>query len=284
MRVAIKASGMPARRVAELVGWQEAKLSDFLNGKIGCTEKELALLLGVCRTPVDERDHLMALRPATHVKGWWQKHSVSAPERHRTLVENLKAAKSLTVWHPLGLPVYLQSVDYMRAAIAASPNVPDEDTDLRLKTGQELQDLLVGRGLQCTFYIHEHALHLPVGGHDVHVSQVHHLLLMGVRTNITIKIVPTAVGAHAGMNEAFTRLTFRAHEPLIFLEHERSLLIEEDQEAVEAYQQVVRALDHVSLDAEQSKTVLCRLGESLSIADSREREGFPPVVVLEAPR
>lgn len=284
VRAAIKASGMPARRVAELVGWQEAKLSDFLNGKIGCTETELALLLGVCRTPVDERDHLVVLRPATHVKGWWQKHSLSASERHRTLVQNLKSAKNLTTWHPHALPVYLQSADYMRAAIAASPNVPDEDTDRRLKAGQELQDLLVGRSLQCTFYVHEQALHLPVGGHDVHVSQVHHLLLMGVRTNITIKIVPTALGAHAGMNEAFTRLTFRAHEPLIFLEHEHSLLIEEDTSAVESYQQVVRALDRASLDAEQSKGLLCRLGESLSVADFRARDGFPAAALAEAPR
>lgn len=282
VRSAIKASGMPARRVAELVGWQEAKLSDFLNGKIGCTETELALLLGVCRTPVDERDHLVALRPATHVKGWWQKHSLSASERHRTLVQNLKSAKNLTTWHPHGLPVYLQSVDYMRAAIAASPNLPDEEVDRCLKVGQELQDLLVGRGLQCTFYVHEQTLHLPVGGHDVHVSQVHHLLLMGVRTNITIKIVPTAVGAHAGMNEAFTRLTFRAHEPLIFLEHEYSMLIEEDSGAVEAYQQVIRALDRASLDAEQSKAMLCRLGESLSAADSTGRDGLPTAVFVDA--
>ena len=55
VRAAVKASGMPARRVAELAGWQEAKLSDFLNGKIGCTETELALLLGVPADPRRER-------------------------------------------------------------------------------------------------------------------------------------------------------------------------------------------------------------------------------------
>jgi hypothetical protein len=214
VRAAVKASGMPARRVAELVGWQEAKLSDFLNGKIGCTETELALLLGVCRTPVEERDHLLNLRPTMHVKGWWQEHGACVPIHLRRFVENIKTAKTLTTWHPHGLPIFLQSADYTRAAILASPNMSDEQVEHRVKAAQRLQELLSDRGLQCTFYVHEMALHLPVGGHEVHVGQVHHLLLMAIRTNITIRILPTAVGAHAGMNEAFTRLTFSTYEPL----------------------------------------------------------------------
>ncbi|GHH32092.1 helix-turn-helix domain-containing protein [Lentzea cavernae] len=268
MRAAIKVSGMPARRVAELVGWQEAKLSDFLNGKIGCTETELALLLGVCRTPVEERDHLLSLRPAMHVKGWWQKHGSHPPVRLRTLVENVEAAKTLTTWHPHGLPVYLQSADYTRAAIAACPNMPDEETDLSLNAGRELQELLSCMGLQCTFYIHEQALHLPVGGQEAHVGQVHHLLLTTVRTNVTIRILPTAVGAHAGLSGPFTRLTFPAHEPLVFVELENSTLVEEDKDSVEGYLQVVRALDRFSLNAEQSKVMLLQLAERLSKADS----------------
>ena len=268
---------MPARRVAELVGWQEAKLSDFLNGKIGCTETELALLLGVCRTPVDERDHLLDLRQETHVKGWWQKHSLCVPERHRTLAQNLQAAKTLTAWHPHGLPAFLQSADFMRAVILASPNVPDEEAERLLKASRDLQELLFGRGLQRTFYVHEQALHLPVGGHDVHVGQVHDLLLMAVRTNVTIKILPTAIGAHACMREGFTRLTFPAHEPVVFLEQEYSTVIEEDKVAVGSYQQVVRSLDLTCLDTERSKAVLCRLGKSLRCFHRmrRDADGVP---------
>lgn len=267
VRAAVKASGMPARRVAELVGWQEAKLSDFLNGKIGCTETELALLLGVCRTPVQERDHLLSLRPAMHVKGWWQEYGACVPVERRTFVENVKAAKTLTTWHPHGLPVFLQSADYTRAVILASPTLQDDEVEQRIRAAQRLQELLSCRGLQCTFYVHEVALHLPIGGYEVHVGQVHHLLLMAIRTNITIRIVPTAAGAHAGMNEAFARLTFPSYEPLVFLEHENSTLIEEAKAAVEAYQEIVRALDRDSLDEEQSKAVLLRLGDLLSAAD-----------------
>ena len=276
VRAAIKASGMPARRVAELVGWQEAKLSDFLNGKIGCTETELALLLGVCRTPVEERDHLLNLRPATHVKGWWQKHASRPPARLRTLVENVQAARTLTTWNPHGLPVYLQAPDYRRAAIEASPNVPDAETDLHLKAGRELQDMLSRRDLQCVFYIHEQTLHLPVGGHDAHVGQVHHLLLAVVRTNVTIRIVPTSIGAHAGLSGAFTRLTFPTYEPLVFLEQEGSVLIEEQSEAVKLYQEIVRSIASASLNEEESKSVLLRVCERLAVLGGPEHSYMLP--------
>lgn len=89
-----------------------------------------------------------------------------------------------------GLPVFLQSVGYLRAAISASANVPAEETDQRVKAGQQLRELRSGRGLQCTFYVHELALYLPVGGHEVHVEQVHDLLLMAVRSNTTIRTRP----------------------------------------------------------------------------------------------
>ncbi|MGW6928448.1 helix-turn-helix domain-containing protein [Lentzea sp. NPDC054927] len=277
LRAAINASGMTARRIAEVLDWNEAKVSDFVNGKGGCTEIELALLLGVCRTPPEERDHLLELfHAAEETRGWWQRHGSCVPVRLRTLVEQVAAAKTLTTWHPHGLPVFLQSVDYMRAAISASANVPAEEIDQRVKAGQQLQELLSGRGLQCTFYIHEQALHLPVGGHDAHVGQVHHLLLMTVRSNVKIRIVPTAIGAHAGMSGAFTRLTFKTYEPLVFLEHENSTLIEEDKAAVDGYEEVVRSLDSASLDADQSKAVMLQLGENLSAVDSSGHAGPLP--------
>ena len=74
VRAAIERTGLTQRRLAELLGWQEAKISDLVNGKGGATELELALLLGVCRTPPEERDHLLSLFNETNLKGWWQEH------------------------------------------------------------------------------------------------------------------------------------------------------------------------------------------------------------------
>lgn len=98
----------------------------------------------------------------------------------------------------------------------------------------------------------------------IHTEQVHHLLRISVRSNITIRILPTAAGAHAGMRGPFTQLLFAKYEPLVYLLNENSALFIEEKAEVKGYDAIVRSLDQNSLDAEQSKAVITRLGEALS--------------------
>lgn len=276
LRAAIAGAGLSSRAAAELADWDEAKLSDLVNGKGGSSEVDLAILLGICRTPADERDHLLELFPDTNLKGWWQQHGTCVAVRLRTLVEHLALAKTLICWQAYMVPDFLQTSAYMRAVIAASANEPADELEERMKAQLELQQALLRQGLQCTFFIHEMALHLPVGGRDVHVEQVHHLLRMTVRSSITIRIVPMAIGAHAGMRGPFTQLAFAKYEPLVCLRNENSTLFIEDSAATKGYDAVVRSLDMCSLDAEQSKAAISRLGEALSAGGcaSEGREEF----------
>lgn len=39
-----------------------------------------------------------------------------------------------------------------------------------------------------------------------------------MRPNVVIRIVPTAIGAHVGMDRPFTRLTFDKYEPVVCVE------------------------------------------------------------------
>ena len=189
-----------------------------MNGKGGVSDVELGVLLGLCGVSPVERDHLLSLFPVAHVKSWLQEHGTCPPVRHRTLAENLAAATTLISWRGLALPELLQTPAYMRAAIMVSPNVPRTEAEARVKARLTMQEQLRRRGLTCTFYIHQLALSLPVGGADAHQEQVHHLLRMAVRPNVVIRIVPTAIGAHAGMDRPFTRLTFDKYEPVVCVE------------------------------------------------------------------
>jgi len=275
LRAAIACAGLSSRAAAALADWDEAKLSDLVNGKGGSSVVDLALLLGICRTVAAERDHLLRLFPETNVKGWWQQHGRCAPVRLRTLVEHLAMAKTLICWQACVVPDFLQTPAYARAVITESCNEPADELDERVEAQLEMQQALRRPGVQCTYFIHEPALYLPVGGHDVHVEQVHHLLRMAVRLSITIRIVPAAIGAHAGMRGPFTQLTFAKYEPLVCLRSENSTLFIEDTAAVEGYDAIVRSLDRCSLDADQSKEVIARLGEALSATDRSNERTMP---------
>lgn len=264
LRTVIAAAGFSSRALAERVDWDEAKLSGLVNGKGGASDVELGVLLGLCGVSPVERDHLLSLFPVAHVKSWLQEHGTCPPVYHRTFAENLAAAKTLISWRGLALPELLQTPAYMRAAIMASPTVPKAEVQARVQARLKMQEQLRRSGLTCTFYIHELALRLPVGGGDAHQEQLHNLLRMAVRANVDIRIVPAAIGAHVGMDRPFTRLTFDKYEPVVCVECETSTAFIEGEISIEAYGEVVRALGESSLDAVESKALIAGLGEAQS--------------------
>lgn len=264
LRKVIANAGFTSRALAEILGWDEAKLSDLINGKGGTNLVELGVLLGICRVSPAERDHLLSLFPVAHIRDWLQHHGPGEFDPLRTFAENLATAETLISWQLHRLPILLQTPAYMRAEIAASGKVPAGELEARVKARLEMQQELRRRSLKCVFYIHEAALRLPVSGRDAHVEQVHHLLRMAVRSNIVIRVVPTALGAHVGMSGSFTQLTSEKYEPLVRVELENSTLFVEDKAAVQGYETVVRSLGQISLDEEESKTLIAALGEELS--------------------
>lgn len=252
VRAALSATGMSAREICEKIDWDPGKLSDLLNGKGGCSEVDLAILLSFCRIVPAERDHLLSVFRKTDVKDWWQQHGDHQPMLPRTWFEHLKKAKKFTSWNPLLVHGLLQLPDYARAVIAAGANAPSDEVEQRVAARMAMQEVFRQR-LDSTFYVHEQALVLPVGGVDVWKDQLHHLLRMWVRPYITIRIVPSAVGAHPGFGGAFDLMTFDRYEPTVFWDTENSTLIVEAAASVKAHVQVLKSLDRIALDAEESR-------------------------------
>ncbi|MFJ8963959.1 helix-turn-helix domain-containing protein [Lentzea sp. NPDC102401] len=258
VRGALSATGMTAREICEKIDWDPGKLSDLFNGKGGCSEVDLAILLSFCRIVPEERDHLLRLFRETDMKDWWQKHGDHQPILPRTWFEHLQKAKVFTSWCPLVFPGLLQVPDYTRAVILANPNAPHDELEQRVAARQAMQEIFRQR-LKSTFYIHEQVLVLPVGGRDVLRDQLHHLLRMLVRPYIEVRIVPTDTGAHAGLGGAFDLMTFDRYEPTVFLDTENSTLIVESAGAVKAHSEVLTSLAAVALDAEQSRERITEL-------------------------
>ena len=282
MRAAIANAGMNARELADVLGWDEAKVSDVLTGKGGVTILEVALVLGVCRVEADERDRLLKLFPGRDLSGWWQPHGKCAPVRPRTVLTQLTAAETLISWHTHAVPGLLRTADYMRALLTASATVSVDEVEERLRVLQEMQKLL-SNNLDCSFYIHELALDLRVGGPGEHLSQLQRLMFMANWTKIKILIVPVTAGAHAGIAGPFTQLKFPKYESLVWVETENSSLFVETKEAVGGYEDVVCALDKVSLDEGESMDLIARrcarlqeAGDADGAVQQGSGEPFPP--------
>jgi len=262
LRSAVNAARLNGRELAGLLGWDPAKLSDLLNGKGGVTELEVAHLLGVCRTPISERDHLLSLYREANARGWWQQHGSRLPVQLRTLIDHENAATEIIGWHMNLLPGLLQTSDYLRAVILSWPTIPAAEVDGRIKARLARREVFDGHR-QFTFYIHEQALRLPVGGPLVMSEQLHHVLRMSVRPYISLRVVRTSIGAHAGLAGSFTLMKFKSIQPVVFVETENSSLFVEDEAPVTGYQTVLGSLGRAALGEEQSRRLIASISEEL---------------------
>lgn len=251
VRAVVEGSSLTSRQVAALVGCDEGKISEVLNGKLQLTTLELAVLLSVCRPKAAERDRLLALHPAQDWLGWWQQHGERSPNWPTTAVAQIRVAKELIDWQPHALPVFLRTDEYARELIIASGAVPQEEMDERLLAQGRMRELLRER-LGCTFYLHEFALRLQAGGPAVQKEQLLHLTLMANWTYVTIRVIPASTGAHAGVAGAFTLLKFPKFEPVVWLEALNSSTFVEQRDSVKGYETLVKQLNRVSLNERDS--------------------------------
>ncbi|NKE57773.1 helix-turn-helix domain-containing protein [Lentzea sp. PSKA42] len=254
LRKAIEQTKLTHRKLAEELGWDEAKLSDLVRGKGGVTDAELTLLLGFCRVKPPEVQHLLALYRETRESGYLKIPEDGPPDQVPLLLNQERLANEITVWSANLIPGHLQTTDYMRAVIdGAARKSIDYEKVIAAKLERRK---LFHWSRTFVFYIHEQALRLPVGGPEVMKDQYIHLLTMAQRSYITLRVVPTAIGAHAGTSGSFLQLGYEKFDPVIFLEGKTSGLFLEDTRSLAVYSSVLKLLDDQALDPEESNALI----------------------------
>ncbi|HUQ61699.1 helix-turn-helix transcriptional regulator [Lentzea sp.] len=255
VRDAIEQSGMTQRGLARQLDWQEAKVSDLVQGKGGVTELDVVRLLSYCRAPYADVERILALYRESREKGWLLFPEDGVPDQVHSLISQERLASRITVWSMNLVPGHLQIAAYIRAAAEKSAKIKPADVDALIRAKLDRQASFQP-GREFVFYAHEQALRLPVGGPEVMRAQLTHIQLVLMRNYITFRIVPTAIGAHAGLSGSFTRLSFDRYEPVVFIESQNSGLFLEDKDSLACYAEVLKRLDREALDAEQSRRLI----------------------------
>lgn len=250
VRRAIEQTALTHRKLAEELGWDEAKLSDLVRGKGGVTEGDVRQLLGYCRVKPDEARRLIALFHETRENAYLQ-----IPGSVRSLMEQERLANKIVVWAMNLIPGRLQTADYMRALVEGAVRNKAVDYEEVIAARLARRDLFHW-SREFVFYIHEQALRLPVGSPDVMKDQLLHVLAMAQRSYIEVRVVPVAIGAHAGVSGSFMQLEYEKFESVVYLEGENSSLFLEDKASLATYADLLKLIDQQALDAEQSKGLI----------------------------
>ncbi|MCW3839462.1 helix-turn-helix transcriptional regulator [Micromonospora yasonensis] len=115
-----------------------------------------------------------------------------------------REAVALRWFESLVLPGLLQTEAYARAVLTGAGLIPRSDIDRHLATRLNRQGVLRRDDPpQFTAVIDEAVLRRPVGGRDTMREQLEALIAACAEPHIRVHVVPSSVGAYAGLNGPF---------------------------------------------------------------------------------
>jgi hypothetical protein len=224
------AAGMTSTDVVGRLAWGGSKLTRLETAENGVVDP--ADVIALCGIYGADRDTSALLESYAKVtktkKDWWQ-----VPEYRQAIPPGFKAylgleaiASSLHNYESEFVPGLLQTEDYVRAIHQrAHEGLSVEEIDRLVAVRMTRQEVLSREDSPLRFaaIINEAVLHRRVGSDTVMRAQLAHIAELAFSTpNIRVQVVPYRVGAHPGMNGAFTILQFNeqnALTPIVYLEN-----------------------------------------------------------------
>jgi transcriptional regulator with XRE-family HTH domain len=249
------------------LGWSITKLSRIETSRVGIQPDDLRRMLDIYGVEGDRRDGLVSLGRAARTRGWWDAYADSLPSDYANYISLETDAVALRCFDALALNGLLQTADYARAVIQSSLMAlsPPAEVERRVEVRQTRQRLLAKDEdpLRLWTVIDEAALRREVGSPEIMRAQYARLLEMADLPNVTIQVLPYAVGAHPAMQATFAIMEFpEQHDPaVVYIETMTSSLYVENDVAVYRYTLAFDHLRALALGPHESKAFIARPAE-----------------------
>ena len=193
--------------VAAQLGWSGPKVTRFETAATRPTPTDVEHLLDVYGVPDEQRARLLQLAHEAQKRGWWVPYGDAFTGPYVALEDVAKVIRDFAAQL---IPGLLQTESYARAVIAAP--IPDEsELAERRVRGRMARKALLSRAdpPDLMAIIAESALRWQIGGPEVMRGQLRALLeAPRERPNIQIRVLPSSVGAHAGLDGPIVIFSF----------------------------------------------------------------------------
>jgi hypothetical protein len=264
-------AGLNGKRTAQILDWSESRLSRFMTGKLPATELEISAMAAVFGVTGAERDRLLRLsrEPAT---ACWE-----LSEHWRTLIDHQDTAVRVTAFDALTVPVLVQTADYARSVLARTVTVQPDTVEVHVSGRMTCSQRVLGASHppQCMLFVHQLALRLPVGSSEIMWEQLHHLLRMGARSHVSVRVIPAAAGAHAGLTGSFCLMEFADFGPVVSVEQETAGYFLDEPAETSAYEKICTSLAAIALGQNESNQLISQLADDLYGPSMRSEPALP---------
>ncbi|MEU5989180.1 helix-turn-helix transcriptional regulator [Spirillospora sp. NPDC047418] len=246
------------RKVADQLGWQASKISRIETGKQGIKAEDLASLLVVYGVTGTERTRLLTMAERASKPGWWET-SGGLSKESRVLIQLEADASEITAFQALVVPGLLQIPEYTRA-VMKSCDVPESEVEVRVVARMGRQAIL-NKDEPPNLYtiVDEMALHRVLGSPRTMARQLRRLIEAAEEPNVTLQVLPFALGGHPGLDGSFIVMDFAHAKPVVHLEHKISGLFLEEPAQVAFFRHQADRLMEVALSPAESVDLVARL-------------------------
>lgn len=126
-------------------------------------------------------------------------------------------ASTMHVFDPTVINGIFQTREYAYEVMKAGRS-PEEVEQLVTKRLERQEILERPKPVRIVAVLDEMALRRAIGGREVMLGQVERLISRAEQPNVTLQIVPTSRGSHAGLMGAFTTMGFDGSPDLVYIE------------------------------------------------------------------
>ncbi|MEV4727374.1 MULTISPECIES: helix-turn-helix domain-containing protein [Micromonospora] len=212
---------------------------------------------------------LIALAGETRAKGWWHAYGDAIPDWFELYVGLESAASHIRRYDEALIPGLFQTRDYALAVYQHREEVTEDERERLVQVRLQRQSLLTRRlpvAPRLEVVISEAALLRIVGDRPTMAAQLRHLLDVGERDRVGIRVLPLSVGLHRGVEAGtFVMLEFplgnrATPDPsVVYSESWTGALYLDRPDEFAAYEKVWSSLDQLALDEGQSRNLINKI-------------------------
>ena len=250
-------AGMTVEQVAESLLCSPSKVSRLETGHRSASARDIRDLSDLYRVDPAQREHLTELARESKVQAWWQPYDLP----YATYVGLEAEAICISDYEPGVFPGLLQTPDYARVIHEqAMPKLSSDVIEQRIEVRVVRQAALTREEPappKLDAIIDEAVLHRPVGGPKVMSAQISRVIEACELPNVTVRVLPFAVGAHPALDSTFILLKFEESVPgVVYVEGLVGHLFLERASDVQRYHQVFERLRTASLNEQKSRDLM----------------------------
>ncbi|MGW0827491.1 helix-turn-helix domain-containing protein [Streptomyces sp. NPDC002845] len=259
-------AGLTAREAGEMIGANQARISNIETGRFGLSEQRIRTL--AANYDCHDEDLIRALiAMATHRKrGWWEEYREMLSASQLDLVECEHHATAIEMANSLHIPGLLQTIDYTRALFRGTvPPMPPPDAEHRVSFRIKRQEVFHReRPTPFSAVIHEAALRMRFGGPTTTRAQLQHLLDMSERDHITLRVIPFAAEALPGSGQSVSYFSGPMPQlDTIQLDQSHGVLLLDAAAQLDKYRLLLDSMKAVALSPDKSSELIHQIAKDL---------------------